>query len=63
MGVVLTGVKACILRTMDALNIKGLQHLLVNVVVLLDLNLNFQTTNEFVPEREIADVARGNERQ
>ena len=40
---------------------KGLQHLLVNVVVLLDLN--FQTTNEFVPEREIADVARGNERQ
>ena len=61
MGVVLTGVKACILRTMDALNIKGLQHLLVNVVVLLDLN--FQTTNEFVPEREIADVARGNERQ
>ena len=61
MGVVLTGVKACILRTMDALNIKGLQHLLVNVVVLLDLN--FQTTNEFAPEREIADVARGNERQ
>ena len=61
MGVVLTGVKACILRTMDALNMKGLQHLLVNVVVLLDLN--FQTTNEFVPEREMADVARGNERQ
>ena len=61
MGVVLTWVKACVLCTMDALNIKGLQHLLVNVVELLDLN--FQTTNEFVPERERADVARGNERQ
>ena len=36
-----------ILRTMDALNIKGLQHLLVNVVVLLDLN--FQTAHEFAP--------------
>ena len=44
-GVVLTWVKACSLRAMDTLNIKGLQHLLVNVVVLLDLNL--QTTNEF----------------
>ena len=38
-----------------------IQHELVNIVVLLDLN--FQTTNEFAPEREIADVARGNERQ
>ena len=36
-----------ILRTIDALNIKGLQHLLVNVVVLLDLN--FQTAHEFAP--------------
>ena len=40
---------------------QGLQHLLINVVVFLDLN--FQTTIEFAPERELADVAQGTDRQ
>ena len=40
-----------------------IQHLLVNVVVLLDVNIPDDSRICSRDEREIVDVARGNERQ
>ena len=61
---VLTRRKGCILRTMDTINSKGVQHLLVNVVVFLDLNIQTTIFNEFAPAikgRETTDSSGGRE--